>query len=108
MLIRFGEALSFLSCVAGDGGVACNFFSAFAWIGLVFALVGRRFGVPKNWLAFVKPYPCHVQGKGVGYSIASGSGRVGSGRGDLYYYLHVLYWNRDFGKLLPVVVGCSF
>lgn len=66
--------------MAGDGGVACNFFSAFAWIGLVFALVGRRFGVPKNWLAFVKPYPCHVQGKGVGYSIASGSGRVGSGR----------------------------
>ncbi len=107
--------------MAGDGGVACNFFSAFAWIGLVFALVGRRFGVPKNWLAFVKPYPCHVQGKGVGYSIASGSGRVGvgysiasgsgrvgSGRGDLYYYLHVLYWNRDFGKLLPVVVGYSF
>jgi len=94
--------------VAGDGGVACNFFSAFAWIGLVFALVGRRFGVPKNWLAFVKPYPCHVQGKGVGYSIATGSGRVGSGREDLYYYLHVLYWIECFGKLLHVVVGCSF
>nr|DAK61589.1 MAG TPA: hypothetical protein [Caudoviricetes sp.] len=66
--------------------------------------------MPKNWLAFVKPYHCHVQGKGVGYSIASGSGRVGSGRvGETFITtFNVLYWNRDFGKLLHVVVGYSF